>query len=384
MQVVFILNTFLFKTMMLRESLNFIILFFLTLVPVLFAVAYVILAERKVMASIQRRRGPNVVGFYGLLQPFIDAVKLIVKEPIIPRKVNAVLFVAGPVLTLSIAIVGWSFIPFGETNYYFNFTHSGLWVLTFSSIGVFGIALSGWASNSRYAFFGAVRAVSQFISYELILLLSLLPIFSLTGSLNLIDVVRWQVDSSMWFIVPLWPFAYTAFIAGLAETNRTPFDLPEAEAELVAGYSVEYSSIFFILFMFAEYSNLLLMSALFSIFFLGGWYCPLLPAAFVFDEAILGLKIALVATAFIVVRATQPRLRFDQLLRICWFEIFPLLMGFVVFIISCLLVREMYAASAFAELPLTVHVFNAVVAWLQQPVTCTGLYGYAQTWLTNC
>jgi len=300
------------------------IFFVLTLVPILIAVAYIILAERKVMASIQRRRGPNVVGFFGLLQPFIDAVKLLTKEHIFPIKANQWIFAISPVFTLTIAILSWSFIPFNYTNFYYDYTYSVLLLLTLSSLGVYGIVLSGWASNSKYALLGAIRTIAQFISYELVLTISIFPIILVTHSLNFIEIVMYQA-ASVWFIIPFWPFAYIFFIASLAETNRTPFDLPEAEAELVAGYNVEYSSVFFILFMFAEYSNIMLMSALFSLLFLGGWDGGFaFVNAYVFGEFILALKITCISFIFIVVRATQPRLRFDQLLTLCWKRLLPL------------------------------------------------------------
>jgi NADH-quinone oxidoreductase subunit H len=311
------------------------ILFVLTLIPILIAVAYIILAERKVMASIQRRRGPNVVGFFGLLQPFIDAVKLLTKEHIFPTKANQWIFALGPIFTLTIAILSWSFIPFNYTNFYYDYTYSVLLLLTFSSLGVYGIVLSGWASNSKYALLGSIRTIAQFISYELVLTISIFPIILVTHSLNFVEIVMYQA-SSVWFILPFWPFAYIFFIASLAETNRTPFDLPEAEAELVAGYNVEYSSVFFILFMFAEYSNIMLMSALFSLLFLGGWDGAFgLINYYIAGELIFAIKITSISFIFIVVRATQPRLRFDQLLTLCWKRLLPLV--FALFIGSVFL-----------------------------------------------
>ena len=288
------------------------ILFIFTLLPILIAVAYLILAERKIMASIQRRRGPNVVGFWGLIQPFIDAVKLLTKEHIYPNRINLFLFIFGPILTLTISLFNWAFIPFNINNFYYDFNHSLLGIFAFSSIGIYGLVFSGWASNSRYAILGTIRTISQFISYELILMLTVIPIIIITSSLNLVEIVIWQINS-VWFILPLWPLAYIFFISALAETNRTPFDLPEAEAELVAGYNVEFASVFFLLFMFAEYNSILVMCGLFTVLFLGGWD-TLFVIFPIFSEFIFSAKLSFLCFLFIVVRATQPRLRFDQLL----------------------------------------------------------------------
>lgn len=305
----------------------YLVLFILTLLPILIAVAYIILAERKVMASIQRRKGPNVVGLFGLLQPFIDAVKLLTKEQIYPLFSNLFIFWIGPVLTLIVSLLSWMFIPFNYNNFYYDFNYSLLFLLTISSFSVYGLSISGWSSNSKYAILGAVRTISQFISYELVLTISLLPVIFLTGSLNFIDIVSYQAKS-VWFIIPLWPIAYIFFIAMLAETNRTPFDLPEAEAELVAGYNVEYSSVFFIFFMFAEYNSLLVMSTLFSLVFLGGWNWLLA------HEITLSLKITFISLLFILIRATQPRFRFDQLLILCWKKLLPLSFSIFLFTIN--------------------------------------------------
>lgn len=315
-----------------KNDINFnlfddIILFILTLVPVLLSVAYFILAERKVIASVQRRKGPNVVGIFGLLQPLIDAVKLLTKEAIIPSKSNRILFIVGPVLTLTIALINWCFIPFSTTNYYLDLEFGLLFFLGFSSISVYGLLISGWASNSKYALMGAIRTVSQFISYEISFGTLLIPVVLLSQSLNFIDIVLWQIKT-IWFIIPLWPVALLFFVTILAETNRTPFDLPEAEAELVAGYNTEYASVFFVMFMFAEYSNVLLMSSIFVLLFLGGWSLFFFDL-FLFPEIIFSIKVAFIAFIFILIRASYPRLRFDQLMNFGWQRVLPLSLSFI-------------------------------------------------------
>lgn len=314
------------------KILLYILFFILTLVPILAAVAFFILAERKVMASVQRRKGPNVVGIFGLLQPLIDAVKLLTKEIILPVRSNKILFVVGPLVTLTLALFNWAFIPFSEENFYVNPQFSLLFFLAFSSISTYGLVISGWASNSKFALFGALRTISQFISYEVSFGIILIPIVLVTQSLNFIEIVYWQ-KNTIWFIIPFWPLAFLYFITILAETNRTPFDLAEAEAELVAGYNTEYSSVFFIMFMFAEYSNVLLMSSTFVLIFLGGWSFFIIDL-FVFPEIIFSLKLTFVALIFIIVRATLPRLRFDQLMNLCWQRILPISIGYIFFIIG--------------------------------------------------
>lgn len=310
----------------------YILFFILTLIPILAAVAFFILAERKVMASVQRRKGPNVVGLFGLLQPLIDAVKLLTKEIILPIRSNKILFIIGPIITLSMALFNWCFIPFSDENYYVNPQYSLLFFLAFSSLSTYGLIISGWASNSKFALFGALRTISQFISYEVSFGLILIPIVLVTQSLNFIEIVAWQ-KNTIWFIIPFWPLAFLYFITILAETNRTPFDLAEAEAELVAGYNTEYSSVFFIMFMFAEYSNVLLMSSTFVLLFLGGWSFFLVDYI-VFPELIFSFKLTFIAFLFIIVRATLPRLRFDQLMNLCWQRILPISIGYIFFIIG--------------------------------------------------
>ena len=229
-------------------------------VPLLVAVAYLTLAERKVMASMQRRKGPNVVGFFGLLQPLADGLKLLIKEPVLPSSANTVVFLAAPVLTFLLALIAWAVIPFGEGMVLCDLDVGMLYIFAISSLGVYGVIMAGWASNSKYAFLGALRSTAQMVSYEVSLGLIIITVLLCVGSLNLSDIVLAQED--VWFAVPLFPLLLLFFISCLAETNRAPFDLPEAEAELVAGYNVEYSSMGFALFFLGEYANMIMMSVL--------------------------------------------------------------------------------------------------------------------------
>ena len=241
-------------------------------VPLLVAVAYLTLAERKVMASMQRRKGPNVVGFFGILQPLADGLKLLIKEPVLPSSANTVVFLAAPVLTFLLALIAWAVIPFGEGLVLCDLDVGMLYIFAISSLGVYGVIMAGWASNSKYAFLGALRSTAQMVSYEVSLGLIIITVLLCVGSLNLSAIVMAQED--VWFGVPLFPLLLMFFISCLAETNRAPFDLPEAEAELVAGYNVEYSSMGFALFFLGEYANMIMMSVLCVILFLGGWLPP--------------------------------------------------------------------------------------------------------------
>lgn len=298
--------------------------FFSIFIPVLLSVAFLTLVERKVMGSIQHRRGPNVVGFFGILQPIADGIKLLLKEPVIPYRSNKVIFIASPIFTFIISIVGWSVIPLSEHAATLRLDVSVLLILGISSLGVYGIILAGWASNSKYAFMGGLRSAAQMIAYEVSLSLTVLPVIAMSSSLNFAVIVERQEKA--WFIFSLLPAAVGFAISILAETNRTPFDLPEAEGELVAGFNVEYSAFSFAMFFLAEYSNIILMSALFSLFFLGGWNC------FVFTSSLCFLaKISLVLYWFIWVRASVPRYRYDQLMQLGWKVLLPFVMGYFLF-----------------------------------------------------
>lgn len=288
-----------------------------SLVLLLVSIAYFTLAERKFIASVQRRRGPNIIGFWGLLQPLADGLKLVVKEIVVPTFSNKRLFVFAPFLTLILSFSGWAVIPNSFDSYIVDFNLSLMYVLVISALGVYGILLAGWSSNSKYALLGGLRSVSQMISYEVSISLIIIPIIIMSGSLNLIDIVYVQ-SNSVWFFMPLFPLGVIFFISILAETNRTPFDLPEAEAELVAGYNVEYSSIIFAMFFLGEYGNILLMSSLFVVLFLGGW--TLLNY---FPELIFSIKIGVLVFFFIFVRANVPRYRYDQLMQLGWKVFLP-------------------------------------------------------------
>lgn len=278
------------------------------------------------MGSIQRRKGPNITGFWGVLQPFADALKLIVKEIILPKRANKFLFLLAPFLTLYFSFIGWAVIPFSTKSFIVNLNIGILYILIVSSFGVYGILLSGWASNSKYAFLASIRSVAQAISYEVSIALIILPIILMSGTLNLIHIVLIQ-QQIVWFCFPLFPLCIIFFISILAETNRTPFDLAEAEAELVAGYNIEYSGILFAAFFLGEYSNIFLMSGMFVILFFGGWgFFGILP------ELIFSIKIVFIAFWFIFVRANVPRYRFDQLMVIGWKVFLPFSLGFFFFI----------------------------------------------------
>lgn len=306
----------------------------------LLTIALTTLLERKVMGSVQRRRGPNVAGLFGFLQPIADGLKLFLKEIIIPTNSNVFLFLIAPVFTLFSSILLWLVIPFNKTIALLDTPHSMLYLLAISSLAVYGIIFSGWSSNSKYAFLGGLRSSAQMISYEVSISFVWLVIALLGESLNLCDVIKKQEETT-WFIIPLLPLYIIFFIIVLAETNRAPFDLPEAEAELVAGYNVEYSSIAFALFFLGEYANMALMSSLLTIFFLGGWL-PL----FSFLELPyiwFGLKVTFHLVIFIWVRATLPRYRYDQLMKLGWKKIMPLTVIFTLFCIIGMFFIKMYA-----------------------------------------
>lgn len=288
------------------------------LVPVLIAVAYLTWAERKVLAAMQMRRGPNVVGPFGLLQPFADAIKMLMKETIIPSGASRVLFIMAPMLTFTLAMIAWAVIPVNDGWAIADINVGILYLFAVSSLGVYGIIIAGWASNSKYAFLGALRSAAQMVSYEVSMGFVIVTVLLCVGSLNLTEIVRAQ--ENLWFAIPLFPMFVIFFISTLAETNRAPFDLPEGESELVAGFFVEYSSMSFALFFLGEYANMILMSALTTILFLGGWYPPLAiePLTWVPGPVWFALKVAALLFTFIWVRATFPRYRYDQLMRLGW------------------------------------------------------------------
>jgi NADH-quinone oxidoreductase subunit H len=293
------------------------------LVPLLIGVAYLTLAERKVLAAIQLRRGPNVVGPFGLLQPFADALKMLMKETIIPSSANRGLFLLAPMLTFSLAMIAWAVIPVNDGWAIADINVGVLYLFAISSLGVYGIIIAGWASNSKYPFLGAMRSAAQMVSYEVSMGFVIVTVLICVGSLNLTDIVRAQ--STVWFCVPLFPMFIIFFISTLAETNRSPFDLPEGESEIVAGFFVEYSSMSFALFFLGEYANMILMSAMTTILFLGGWLPPADIAPFNWIPGPLWFiaKICVLLFVFIWVRGTFPRYRYDQLMRLGWKVFLP-------------------------------------------------------------
>jgi len=305
-------------------------------VPLLLGVAYLTYAERKVLAAMQMRRGPNVVGPFGLLQPIADGIKLFFKETVVPTGANKIVFVAAPMLTFILALVGWAVIPFDDGLVLADINVGVLYLFAISSLGVYGIIMAGWASNSKYAFLGALRSAAQMVSYEVSIGFVIITVLLCVGSLNLSDIVRAQ--EGLWFCIPLFPMFIIFFISALAETNRAPFDLPEAEAELVAGYNVEYSAMTFALFFLGEYANMILMSGMTTVLFLGGWL-PLIdiePFNWIPGPIWFALKITAVLFVFIWVRATFPRFRYDQLMRLGWKVFLPLSLFAVVAVAGAL------------------------------------------------
>ncbi|MAM76822.1 NADH-quinone oxidoreductase subunit NuoH [uncultured Tistrella sp.] len=298
--------------------------------PLLIAVAYLTLMERRVIGYIQMRRGPNVVGPFGMLQPFADALKLLTKETIIPSRSNRFLFLFAPMLTLILSLVAWAVIPFDDGWVLSDINVGVLYLFAISSLGVYGIIVAGWASNSRYAFLGALRSAAQMVSYEVSIGLVIITVLLCVGSLNLSEIVRAQ--ETVWFAIPLFPMFVVFFISALAETNRLPFDLPEAEAELVSGYNVEYSSMPFALFFLGEYANMILMSGMTTILFLGGWLPPfdIAPLNWVPGVVWFLIKIFLLLFTFIWIRGTFPRYRYDQLMRLGWKVFLPFSLLWVV------------------------------------------------------
>jgi NADH-quinone oxidoreductase subunit H len=292
-------------------------------VPLLLAIAYLTYAERKVLAFSQLRKGPNVVGPFGLLQPFADGLKLLVKETVVPSEANRVVFIVAPLLTFTLSLVAWAVIPFDAGVVVSNINVGVLYIFAISSLGVYGIILAGWASNSRYAFLGALRSAAQMVSYEVAIGFVLVTVLLCAGSLNLSEIV--EAQRHIWFAIPLLPMFVIFFISGLAETNRAPFDLVEGESEIVAGYFVEYSAMAFALFYLGEYGNMILTSAMTSVLFLGGWLAPFGITPFTWIPGLIwfALKVALVLFCFLWVRATFPRFRYDQLMRLGWKVFLP-------------------------------------------------------------
>ncbi|MDC0518271.1 NADH-quinone oxidoreductase subunit NuoH [Candidatus Pelagibacter sp.] len=306
------------------------------LVPVLVSVAMVVWLDRRVWAFVQKRQGPNVVGPFGLLQSLADALKYIFKEIIIPASSNKIIFILAPIITMTLALIAWAVIPFSQNQVLANINVGILYIFAVSSLGVYGIIMGGWASNSKYPFLGAIRSAAQMVSYEVSIGIIIINVLLCVGSLNLNDIVIAQKD--MWFVIPLFPMFVIFFISALAETNRPPFDLPEAEAELVAGYQTEYSGMMYAMFWLGEYANILLMCALGSILFLGGWLSPidiypfnLIPGAFW-----LIFKILFLFILFALVKAVVPRYRYDQLMRLGWKIFLPLSLTYVVLTASYL------------------------------------------------
>ena len=301
----------------------------LVVVPLLVCVAYLTLAERKVIAAAHRRRGPNVVGPFGLLQPFADGLKLLAKEIVIPSRANRVVFVLAPVVTFTLSLAAWAVIPVSEQLVLANINVGVLYLFAISSLAIYGIIMAGWASNSKYPFLGALRSAAQMVSYEVSIGFVIVTVVLCAGSLNLTEIVRAQ--ERIWYVVPLLPMAVVFFISALAETNRAPFDLPEDEAALVAGYATEYSSMLFVMFFLGEYASMILMSAMGTILFLGGWLpvpgTEVLPVPGIVWFA---LKTAFLLFLFLWVRATLPRYRYDQLMRIGWKVFLPLTLAWVV------------------------------------------------------
>merc|ERR1712113_851035 len=306
-------------------------------VPLLISVAYFTLAERKIMGSIQRRKGPNVIGFLGLLQPLADGLKLFVKETILPSNANLLLFTLAPIMTFLLSLISWAVIPFSENCVLSDLNIGILYLLAISSLSVYGIILAGWSSNSKYSFLGAIRSSAQMISYEVSIGFIILSVVICSSSFNLTKIVLSQVN--VWFFIPLFPMFLMFCVSVLAETNRHPFDLPEAEAELVSGYNVEYSAMTFALFFLGEYANMLLMSALLSILFLGGWLSPIpiYPFTLIPGSVWFSLKVVAGVIFFIITRAALPRYRYDQLMNIGWKSFLPLSLGYLVFTVGILI-----------------------------------------------
>ena len=306
------------------------------LVPVLVSVAMIVWLDRRIWAFVQKRQGPNVVGPFGLLQSLADALKYMFKEVIIPSSSNKVIFILAPIITMTLALISWAVIPFSATQVLADINVGILYLFAVSSLGVYGIIMGGWASNSKYPFLGAIRSAAQMVSYEVSIGVIIINVLLCVGSLNLSDIVMAQ--KNLWFIIPLFPMFVIFFISALAETNRPPFDLPEAEAELVAGYQTEYSGMMYAMFWLGEYANILLMCAMGSILFLGGWLSPIeiYPFSLITGAIWLIFKILFLFVLFALVKAIVPRYRYDQLMRLGWKIFLPLSLSWVVLTASYL------------------------------------------------
>jgi NADH-ubiquinone oxidoreductase chain 1 len=310
----------------------------LVILPILLSVAFMTIIERKQLAAHQRRVGPNTTGYFGLLQPFSDALKLIVKETVIPSQSNKILFYLAPVFSLIFSLLGWGIIPFGQGLALSDFSLGILYTVALSSLGVYGVLFAGWSANSTYAFLGSLRSTAAMISYELILSSAILIIIILTGSFNFTAIIENQ--QAIWYLVPLFPIFIFYFISILAETSRTPFDLQEAESELVAGFFTEHSSVPFVFFFLAEYASIVLFSCITSIFFLGGYHMPELfinNSLINLQSIILGLKTCIFCFMFVWFRATLPRMRYDALIDLCWLNLLPICVAFIILVPSILI-----------------------------------------------
>ena len=311
------------------------------LIPVLVSVAMIVWLDRRVWAFVQKRQGPNVVGPFGLLQSLADALKYIFKEIIIPASSNKIIFILAPIITMTLALIAWAVIPFGENQVLANINVGILYIFAVSSLGVYGIIMGGWASNSKYPFLGSIRSAAQMVSYEVSIGIIIINVLLCVGSLNLTDIVIAQ--ENMWFVIPLFPMFVIFFISALAETNRPPFDLPEAEAELVAGYQTEYSGMMYALFWLGEYANILLMCAMGSVLFLGGWLPPIdiYPLNAIPAPIWLIIKIFLLFFTFALIKAIVPRYRYDQLMRLGWKVFLPISLVWVVIVSGFLVYFKM-------------------------------------------
>ena len=335
-------NPFLSKNTI-NKKLMFVIIslvkILIIIIPLLIAVAYFTLAERKILGAIQRRKGPNVVGVYGLLQPLSDGLKLFAKETIIPSNANKFIFVISPIITFMISLLGWAIIPYDKYSLLAEMNIGVLYLFAMSSLGVYGIMMSGWSSNSKYAFLGALRSAAQMVSYEVSIGFIIVTIVVCCGSFDLQIIIESQ--KNVWFVIPFFPLFLMFFTSALAETNRHPFDLPEAEAELVSGYNVEYSAMGFALFSLGEYSNMLLMSALNVILFFGGWLPPLQILGFIPGAFWFAFKILFFVILFIWMRAALPRYRYDQLMNLGWKAFLPLSLTYLMLTFCALIAFNM-------------------------------------------